>query len=280
MATQPIPTQTDVAIQSQTTGEVNYLQYQGNTLTGSSLFDYGLGTDFKVVTALPGVLVTQSQSTGVLDFLTLNANGSLAGTAMSTVSVAPIVGEAEDYGNALVSQDASGLNFMQFNTATGALTGSDLVAGTAGFPQAVGVGSWNAAPGPPEFLGVGTADSVVTQLGNGELDIVGFSGGFGTLALAGTDLLPQTIGSPTISAINQQVIGNENIQSTTSPSTQTLQLFGNMGGQPDALYVNTGLGDPTNQGSLVGTNLLNTSITGWNIVDAANVNIGIFPVPA
>jgi hypothetical protein len=45
----PLPSQTDVTIQNQTTGQVDYLKYEGNVLVGSNLFDYGLGSDLKVV---------------------------------------------------------------------------------------------------------------------------------------------------------------------------------------------------------------------------------------
>jgi hypothetical protein len=133
-------------------------------------------------------------------------------------------------------------------------------------------------PGPPEFLGVGTADSVVTQLPNGEMDILGFSGNFGSLAITASDLLAQTIGLPTISAVNQELIGNENIQNTFPTGPQTLQLIANTGGQADAVYVNTGLDDPTNEGALVASNLLNLTFPGWNIVDTASVNARLFPV--
>ena len=71
----PLPSQTDVTIQNQTTGQVDYLKYEGNTLVGSELFDYGLGSGFKVVgstfdfASKNFVLVTQSVSTGLVDFL-------------------------------------------------------------------------------------------------------------------------------------------------------------------------------------------------------------------
>jgi hypothetical protein len=107
------------------------------------------------------------------------ASGGLVASAMSNVPVPQIIGEAAAYGSALVSQTSSGLDFLQFNAQTGVLRGSDLVPGTAGLPKAVGVAS--NSPGP-EFSGVGTGDSVVTQLANGQIDLIGFSGGFGSLA--------------------------------------------------------------------------------------------------
>jgi hypothetical protein len=271
----PVPNQTDVAIQNQVTGQVDYLQYTGSTLTSSALYDYGLGSDWKIVASLASnVLVAQSQSTGYVDILTLNANGSLAASAMSNVGVAPIIGEASAYGPALVSQTSSGLDFLQFSAQTGKLTGSDLVPGTAGLPKAVGVASSFSGP---EFLGVGTGDSVVTQLANGEIDLIGFSGGFGALAFSASDLLSHTIGLPSVGAVNQQAIGNENIQ-FANPGPQSLQLIGNAGGNPDAMYIDTGLRDLANAGSFVGSNLLNLSLAGWNIVDAAGVAASLFPV--
>ena len=66
----PLLSQTDVTIQNNTTGQVDYLKYQGSTLVASNLKDYGLGADWKIVAFdlgannLPG-LVAQNQNTGI-----------------------------------------------------------------------------------------------------------------------------------------------------------------------------------------------------------------------
>src|SRR5262249_10272557 len=102
----PLPSQTDVTIQNQSNGQVDYLKYEGNVLVGSSLFDYGLGSDFKIVASTFNTssgnieLVAQSVSTGRVDFLTLNdLTGQLLSSAMSSVGVPRIVGLSAGIGS-------------------------------------------------------------------------------------------------------------------------------------------------------------------------------------
>jgi hypothetical protein len=40
MPTMPYPTNTDIAVQNNTTGQVDYLQFQGSQLVGSDAIDY------------------------------------------------------------------------------------------------------------------------------------------------------------------------------------------------------------------------------------------------
>src|SRR5580704_13326715 len=131
----PLLSQTDVTLQNQTTGQVDYLKFNGSTFFGSALFDYGLSPDFKIVAHEADGLVAQSQTTGFVDFLKLNATDQLVSTALSNVPVPRIFDLAGDAG-AFGSQLADGsLDFLQFNSATGQLTSSDLVSGSAGLPK-------------------------------------------------------------------------------------------------------------------------------------------------
>jgi hypothetical protein len=290
----PLPLQTDVTIQNQTTGQVDYLKYEGSTLVASDLFDYSLGSDFKIVasTQSPSTfnfqLVAQSASTGRVDFLTLDATGhQLIASAMSSVGVPRIVGLSDGIGSAVgnpgglfASQLPDGeLDFLSFNTDTGALTASDLLPGTAGLPHAVGtaVGTLSL----PEFQGLGTSDTVVTQLADGSIDLLGFNGTFGTtLAYTASYLLAGSAGMPAIGAVNQNLGVNQNLIESSAPQTEGLQLIGQTaGGQPDVLYYDTGKNDPMNAGLLYATNLLNTAFPGWNVVDGGLINHSeIFPI--
>jgi hypothetical protein len=287
----PLPSQTDVTIQNQATGAIDFLKYEDNTLVASQLFDYGIGSDFKVVASTIGGtnvdLVAQSASTGLVDFLTLDATGHLVASAMSSVGVPRIVGLSAGIGitvadvpGVFASQLPDGeLDFLEFNPSTAALTKSDLLPGTAGLPHAAataveGGGSF------PEFQGVGNLDTVVTQLADGSLDLIGFNGTFGTtLAYAASDLLAGSAGTPAIGAANQNIGANRN-EFDASTHTEGLQLIGQTaGGQLDVLYYDTGKNDPMNAGELYSTNLLNNAFPGWNVVDGGLVNhTDIFPV--
>src|ERR1700735_1556941 len=135
----PTPLQNNVVIQNNTTGVVDFLKYEGSTLVASSAHDYGLGADFKIVAEEGNILVAQSQKTGFVDFLTIGANGNLVASAMSSVSLPHIFGfsiDTTEFG----SQRADGeIDMLKFNTTTGVLTASSLVAGSAGLPTAVGI---------------------------------------------------------------------------------------------------------------------------------------------
>src|SRR4051812_9033998 len=92
----PVPTQTDAAIQNTTTGEVDYLKFQGTTLVASDLVNYG--TNFHVVASadfnadgLPD-LVTQSQTTGQLDFLFLDATAHMTNSFLTSGGLPRVFG--------------------------------------------------------------------------------------------------------------------------------------------------------------------------------------------
>jgi hypothetical protein len=87
----------DVAVENNATGQVDYLQFQGSALTHSALFDYGIGGmnivgHGGVITGSQG-LVAQNPSKGAVDFLGLNSSGHLVSSAISSLSLPPIVGE-------------------------------------------------------------------------------------------------------------------------------------------------------------------------------------------
>src|SRR5207248_11218277 len=89
--------QHSVVIQNQTTGQVDFLRFNGSTLQASVLRDYGLagwhivGNGDLNGDGFPD-LIAQNISTGQLDFLFLNATGSLVSSALSNVPVPHAVG--------------------------------------------------------------------------------------------------------------------------------------------------------------------------------------------
>jgi hypothetical protein len=96
--------------------------------------DYGGGSDWKIVADEGNILVEQSQSTGLVDFLRIGGGGALLTSAMTSAPLPHIFGFASD-ANVFGSQLADGeIDFLQFNTTTAALTGSQIVAGSAGLP--------------------------------------------------------------------------------------------------------------------------------------------------
>ncbi len=151
MPTMPYPTNTDIAVQNNTTGQVDYLQFQGSTLVKSDAINYA-GPGWNVVaqgafgSPANRDLLVQNQSTGFLDVLKLDASGNLVGSAMSNVAVPRIVGQgtlgngvAGQVSPTLVSQLANGQLDMLALDASGQLVGSNLVANTLGYAPAVGV---------------------------------------------------------------------------------------------------------------------------------------------
>jgi hypothetical protein len=277
----PLLSQTDVTLQNQTTGQVDYLKFEGNSLTGSALFNYGLSPDFKIVANQAGGLVTQSQTTGFVDFLKLNATDQLVSTALSNVSVPRIFGLAGDAG-AFGSQLADGsLDFLQFNSATGQLTSSALASGTAGLPKAVSAFAWDNSPGPPSWFGLGAGlngDNVQLQAADGSLDMIGFSGNFGagTLAFNSSFAVPGSAGTPTVGETNPDSFYNLQDGSGTPQGLENVSMTAS--GQLDLTYWDTGLGDPTNEGIMYASNLLNGSFAGWNVVQGGLSARNLFPV--
>jgi hypothetical protein len=281
----PIPSQTDVTIQNQTTGAVDYLEYSGNSLVSSALFDYGLGPNWHVVASdfgangLPG-LVAQNTTTGFVDFLTLDGSAHLIASAASSVPVPHIAGYSDDIGGgSFVSQLPNGqLDFLQFNSTTGALAASDLLPNTVGLPNAVGVAAWNATP--PEFHLTGNTDTVITQLADGSVDVIGFTGSFGTtLTYSASYLIPGSAGTPLIGEVNPNDGVNFNVVQAVSGIEGLQAVSQTSDGHLDALYYDTGTNDATNTGILYASNLLNGSYAGWNGVDGGLVNhTDLFPI--
>src|SRR5207248_5708540 len=99
--------QHSAVIQNQTTGQIDFLRFNGSTLQSSDLRDYGIA-GWNVVAngdfngdGRPD-LVVQNQSTGQLDFLYLNATGSMIGSALS--AFVPHVVGAGNFGNPVPGQ--------------------------------------------------------------------------------------------------------------------------------------------------------------------------------
>jgi hypothetical protein len=292
----PVNIENDFTIQNNTTGQVDYLQFQGNTLTHSTMFDYGIAGMNIVSSDYTGPLgfyslVAQNPTTGVADFLGLDSSGHLVSSAMSS-SLPPIVGYgtfgnsvAGQSGPELVSQLANGqLDLLAFNS-SGALISSDLVANSIGLPHVVGAAVTN--NGNPEFeafSGIGTnpkAYNVVTQLADGSLDAIGFSGDFagGTLGVSNSFLLPGSAGSAPVGALNQDIGGlNENIKDTAGH--QGVQMVSQLAsGQLDLLSFDSGYNDAVaNEGTLYASNLTNPAFPGWHPIDGGVVANTLFPI--
>ena len=291
----PVEIENDFAIQNNTTGQVDYLQFQGNTLTHSTMFDYGIAGMNIVSSDYTGPLgfyslVAQNPTTGVADFLGLDSSGHLVSSAMSS-SLPPIVGYgtfgnsvAGQSGPELVSQLANGqLDLLAFNS-SGALISSDLVANSIGLPHVVGAAVANGGqPAFEAFSGVGTntkAGNVVAQLADGSLDAIGFSGssGAGTLSVSNSFLLPGSAGSAPVGALNQD-FGVNNFNIADPQGHQGVQMVSQLAsGQLDLLSFDSGYNDAPNEGSLYASNLTNPSFPGWHPIDGGAVTNALFPI--
>jgi hypothetical protein len=286
----PLPLQQDVVIQNHTTGQVDFLEYSGNTLVASNLKDYGLGSDFKVVGseshAGGSELVTQSQSTGVVDLLFLDANANLVGSAMGS-AVPHIVGLANDFqagggqvGPAAVSQLANGsLDLLGFN-ANGILVQSDLIVNSVGLPHAVGVAAGNATAQTIQTTGgFPTNDVVVTQLADGSVDFLGFSGTFAAknVAFTASLLVAGSAGTPTIGAINQNIAQNFNERDANN--TEGIHAISQLSnGQLDGVFFDSGINDINHSGTEYASTLFNQSFSGWDVVDGGVSVHTLFPI--
>jgi hypothetical protein len=292
MANEPVPAQHDVVIQDPVTGAVDFLQFQGTTLTHSSLQDYHIG-NFRVVAngdfnadGHPD-LVVQSPTTGQLDFLYLDAGGHLLSTGLTTQGFAPVHGAghfgtqpATQPGPELVSQLASGqIDLLGFN-ATGVLVASNLVANTTGLPHVIGASESDAFF--PIFAnnGAGNNDSIVVQYPDGTIDALGFTGDFTTtLTFTNSFNLPHSAGSPQLFALNQDFDFGLRADANASSVVDTViretveMVAATSAGQIDHLFFDSGYNDLANEGAEIGTLAENFSIpTGWQIVDAGMVD--------
>src|SRR5581483_4619104 len=252
------------------------------------LKDYGLGAGWQIVAVdtgsnfLPG-LVAQNSTTGFLDFLTLDSNANLIGSATSNVPVPRVFGNVPDNNTCFGTQLADGtLDFVKFNTTTGVLTQSDQL--TTPLPKAVSISSWNSTPGPPAWRGLGpglNGDIVQTQTPDGSPDMIGFSGALGSNLAVNTSFLIPGAGTPAFKEANPDISNAWNLQDPGGVGAQGLQEIAQTAtGQIDVLYYDTGLGDPvtSNQGILYASNLLG-SFPGWNVVQGGFVNhTDVFPI--
>jgi hypothetical protein len=189
MATMPYPANTDIAVQNNMTGEVDYLNFNGSQLVASDAVTYaGAGWNVVAQGSFGGPaghdLVLQNNlsnvvgflGVGFLDFLKLDANGKLVTSAMSNFAIFPVVGQGffnsaypGQLGPTLVSQLPDGELDMLGYDASGTLIHSDLVSNSIGLPPVVGVGEADTGEGPTHYslfagTGTGANDSIVTQL--------------------------------------------------------------------------------------------------------------------
>jgi hypothetical protein len=278
--------QHSVVIQNTANGQVDFLRFNGSTLQSSAIRDYGLSGWTVVGNGdLNGDgnadLVAQNNTTGQLDFLFLNATGNLTASALSNVPVPHAVGVGEFNGPTpnVVTQLANGqLDILSFNYTAGTLTASDLIANTVGLPTAIGVGesftSW------PVFANVGASgnDSVITQLPDGTIDVLGFSGSV-TTGLSFTNSFTRGPIQDQLFAVDQDNDfahqRDANIVSTVDGVTR--ETFDAVGvnaatGRVDIHSWVSGYGDAAHEGVSLGTINTNFSLSaGWQVVDAGIV---------
>jgi hypothetical protein len=287
--------QHSVVIQNQTTGVVDFLRFNGSTLQSSVTHDYGLAGwhvvgngDFNG-DGHPD-LVAQNIATGQLDFLFLNAAGSLISSALGPV-VPHAVGvgvffdgggvPAGQVGPSVVTQLANGqLDILGFN-ATGGLVASDLIANTVGLPTAVGVAEslnfW------PVFANNGVVgdDNVLVQDAAGNLIAIGFTGGVGTAggltfssSFSRGPITDQFFAADQDSDVSHQ--RDANISSVVDGVTR--ETFDAVGvnaatGQVDIHSWVSGYGDLSHEGNSLGTihtNFIRSA--GWQVVEAGIVD--------
>src|SRR5437764_10260421 len=290
-----ISDQHSVVIQNQTNGQIDFLRFNGSTLQASVLRDYGIA-GWNVVAdgdfGGPGGvadgfrdLVVQSQATGQLDFLWLNASANLIGSALGPV-VPHVVGSgifggsgslpAGQVGNTIVSQLANGqLDFLGFN-GHGGLIASDLVANTVGLPTAVGVAEsfadW------PVFANNGATgnDNVLVQDAAGNLIAIGCTRGTTSGGLTYSNSFSRGPLADSIFAVDQDNnVGSRdaNISSTVDGVfRETFDVVGvnaAAGNRVDILSWASGYGDLSHEGVFLGTVATNFSLSaGWQVVDA------------
>jgi hypothetical protein len=291
----PISVLNDVALQNNTTGQIDYIQFKGNTLFQSALFNYGIaGMNIVAHDNNPNMffqsLVAQNPTTGFLDFLSLDGTGHLVSSTMSNVPVPRIIGAGffgsglmpGQFGAPLVAQFPNGeLDILAFNGA-GHLTASYALPSTIGLPQAVGVSQGSAHSQAFQLVGSGTTDNVIVQLPDGSLDVIGFSGdvSLGTLAYSSSFMLPGSAGSPPVGAINQDFGFDDNASLADASGHEGVQMVSQLPtGQLDTLYFDSGYNDAANEGVLYASSLTNLSMPGWHVVDAGAVaHNDLFPI--
>lgn len=295
-----ISDQHSVVIQNQTTGQADFLRFNGNVLQSSVLRDYGIaGWTIVANGDFNGDgnpdLVAQNQSTGQLDFLYLNATGNMIGSALSSV-VPHVVGAGVfgspvpgQVGPELVSQLANGqLDILGFN-ASGQLIASDLIAGTVGLPHAVGVAEsfsdW------PVFANNGATglDNVIVQSAvDNSIIALGFAGSFNGGTLTFTNSFSRGVLAGSIFAIDQdndfQHQRDANVSSTVDGVTRetfdVVSVNTLAGNRIDLLSWASGYGDLSHEGVFLSAIPTNFNLSaGWQVVDAGIVDhVSILPL--
>jgi hypothetical protein len=268
--------------QNPTTGVVDYLKYSGTNLVASNAKDYGLGAGFKIVAngnfnadAFPD-LVAQNAA-GQLDFLYLNATGSLIGSFLTTNPYPAVHGQGffngfvgTQQGPALVSQLPDGsidiLSFGPVGAVTEQLVGSDLIPGTVGLPKLIGASNKTSDFAAFNQITPDDTAALFTQLPNGTLDIIGLKGSTvgATLTISNTLLLSQTAGSSPGFVVNPDFSGGTQRVPSDVPGTGAgaAQLFGvqvvteSAAFIPDILYLDSGYGTSTTEGQLYASQFL------------------------
>ena len=309
-------------IQNGGTGVVDYLEFSGTTLVASAAFDYGIA-GFRIVAdgefndhlglATPAArnwdLVAQNVSNpafpvGQLDFLYLDHSGHLIGSALSAV-VPSIRGEGQfgavpgQSGPTLVTQLADGsIDMLAFN-ASGTLIATDLIPGTAGLPQVVGIadfgavstsgliGGYDNSVDPNLGALVHAPQTLVTQLPSGHIDLIFLSGSMATgLSYTSSDLLPVPV--PAVQDVNPTGfnLGSDIELNTGSPPPilpgvfeivgHTVQMVSQLpSGQIDQLFFDATTAAFT--GSLLESY---TPSANWLVTDGGTVGTEVLPLTA
>jgi hypothetical protein len=183
------------------------------------------------------------------------------------------------------NQTTGAVDFLEFN-------GTQLV---GSFMKNYGLSGWKIVASG-DFNGDGHMDLVAQQQnGSGALDFLFLDGNANLIGswndnvfhvdmVLASDLLPGTIGSPTLFALNQDfsTFGADSNVFATIDGThrETVEMVGfTSARQPDLLMFNSGYGDPAHLGDEVGTLLSNFTLSaGWQLVDAGPVAQEIFPL--
>jgi hypothetical protein len=298
--------QHSVVIQNQTTGQVDFLRFNGSSLQASALRDYGIAGWNVVANGDFGGpagtadgfidLVVQNQSSGQLDFLWLNGSANLIGSALGPV-VPHVVGSGffggptftvptGQVGNTIVSQLANGqFDFLGFN-GHGGLIASDLVANTVGLPTAVGVAE--SATNWPVFANNGATgnDNVLVQDAAGNLIAIGFTGSTASGGLTYSNSFSRGPLGDSIFAVDQDNnFGSRDANVVSIVDGVTRETFDAVGvnlatGRIDIHSWASGYGDLSHEGVSLGTINTNFSLSaGWQVVDAGLVDhVSLLPL--
>jgi hypothetical protein len=196
----------------------------------------------------------------------------------------PVPGQS---GPELVSQLPNGqIDLLGFN-ASGALIASDLIANTVGLPTLIGVAeSFNFWPVLANNGAVGL-DSVITQLPNDTLDVIGFSGSFNGGTVTFTNSLTLGALAP-LGAVDQDNDfahqRDANITSTVDGVTRETfdTVFDNVNNADQVVISSwvSGYGDLTHERFFLGNIGTNFNLSAdWHIVDAGIVDhVSVLPL--